>query len=751
MNSERVVRSLDTWAFALLATGLVFLCALPLALEVQQTLAGILLAAMLVLKVFAHNRIAHSVFLTISVVLTLRYIFWRGQGTLPPIDDVASFAVGMLLFVAEVYAVLVHFLGIFICFAPIRRPTPPLPARLDEFPSVDVFIPSYNEDPEILENTLVAARKMRYPAGKLAVYLLDDGGTDEKVGHSDPVKAAAAQERRATLQQLCADTGCVYLTRARNLKAKAGNLSAAFTVTDGDLIAVFDADHTPTADFLEQTVGHFLEDPKLFLVQTPHFFIAPDPLERNLNTFSQMPSENEMFYSVVQLGLDRWNASFFCGSAALLRRSCLAEVGGFHGETVTEDCETALTLHAKGFNSRYVNKPMIAGLQPETFTTFIGQRSRWARGMTQLFMLQNPLFKPGLTLPQRLCYISSMIFWFFSYARILFMLAPLAFLIFDLRIFRANGEQFLTYALPYIVSILVTSRLLYGRVRWPLVSELYEYIQSVFLIRVISRVVLRPRHGHFNVTDKALTHEKDHLSPLAGPFLLTFLLLLLGVVSSVRLAEQSPDQYTIFLVVSLWNLFNLIIAMAALGVVCEGRQVRKAPRIQVASGARLTVGDRVATAVINDASMSGVQFEIVDAGWEGVDFRDKPVALSVTEEAADGQGAADLSVLLDVRRVQRKDGRIAFGARFITGTATAREAIIGIVYAHSHKWESFQAVRRSDPGTVRGIAIFSVLAIRYAVFAVHFAVRSLRTREASRPAAGGGRRTDAVGEEAARP
>ena len=127
------------------------------------------------------------------------------------------------------------------------------------------------------------------------------------------------------MQQLCDDLGVRYLTRARNEHAKAGNLNNGLAHSTGELVAVFDADHAPARDFLTETVGYFAENQKLFLVQTPHFFINPDPLERNLQTFEKMPSENEMFYGIIQRGLDKWDASFFCGSAAVLRRDALAD------------------------------------------------------------------------------------------------------------------------------------------------------------------------------------------------------------------------------------------------------------------------------------------------------------------------------------------------------------------------------------------------------------------------------------------
>ena len=162
--------------------------------------------------------------------------------------------------------------------------------------------------------------------------------------------------------------------------AKAGNLNNGLAHSSGELVAVFDADHAPARDFLTETVGYFGENPKLFLVQTPHFFINPDPLERNLRTFDKMPSENEMFYGIIQRGLDKWDASFFCGSAAVLRREALETTNGFSGVSITEDAETALELHSKGWDSVYVDKPLIAGLQPATFASFIGQRTRWAQG-----------------------------------------------------------------------------------------------------------------------------------------------------------------------------------------------------------------------------------------------------------------------------------------------------------------------------------------------------------------------------------
>jgi cellulose synthase (UDP-forming) len=140
-----------------------------------------------------------------------------------------------------------------------------------ELPDVDVFIPSYDEDPEILAMTVAAARSMDYPVGKLKVWLLDDGGTDQKCADPDPTKARRARSRRRALQILCAELGASYLTRPRNEQAKAGNLNNGLAHSVAPIVVVFDADHVPFRSFLRETIGHFAADPKLFLVQTPMF------------------------------------------------------------------------------------------------------------------------------------------------------------------------------------------------------------------------------------------------------------------------------------------------------------------------------------------------------------------------------------------------------------------------------------------------------------------------------------------------
>jgi cellulose synthase (UDP-forming) len=689
-----------TWL--LLAASVGWLSFQDVGVASQLALATTAVAGLIMMRFFSGSVVVRLFFFAIATFMTLRYTAWRITDTLPAADTI-SFIPGILLFGAELYGIAMYFFGVFVNISPLDRKPIPLPDDERLLPTVDVFVPSYNEDPELLAITLTAARAIRYPAGKLAVYLLDDGGTEQKRNDRDPAKAALAQERHVALQALCARLGVSYLTRPRNEAAKAGNINAALPRTTGELILILDADHVPTQDFLDSTVGHFLRDPKLFLVQTPHFFINPDPIERNLQTWWSMPSENEMFYCAGQRGLDFWNAAFFCGSAALLRRRCLEEIGGIAGVSITEDAETALELHARGYHSVYVAKPMVAGLQPETFAGFIGQRTRWAQGMLQILLLKNPLFKAGLSLPQRICYLSSCVFWLFPIARALFLFLPLTYLFFGMRIYNASLEEFCAYALAHLVCSLMLTNYLFGKVRWPFVSELYEMIQALFLVPALISVLLKPKAPTFKVTAKAETLQRSFVSHLAGPVVAMFCLLVLGAAVGVWRFIHLPLEQENLAIVFGWNLLNLIFIAAALGVVYERRQRRTMPRMPRAQVAELVMGGRAVPAQIEDLSIGGAQLALdLDAAGQS-ELAGRDICLRVAGPEPD----VSHEFPIEIRHALVQGDRITLGTRFCPASDADRARIIALCYGSSAVWSAFQQ-RRQRPRMILGGLLFVI-------------------------------------------
>src|ERR1700723_3752404 len=363
----------------------------------QQIVLGILTVALVIcLDQSSSSYPLPPPLLLVSIFSTFRYGYWRYATTIRFLfapgslsSKLDAFFIALLLF-AETYAFVTLFLGYMQTLWPLRRTPVPLPDDPDLWPAVDLLIPTYNEPLSLVKFTALAAMNIDWPAEKINVYILDDG-------------------KREEFRKFAEDAGVGDRTRDDNKHAKAGNINRALARLDSPYVAIFDCDHVPTRSFMQVTLGWFLRDSKLGMLQTPHHFYSPDPFERNLGQFRTIPNEGELFYGIVQDGNDFWNATFFCGSCAVLRRTALDEIGGIAVETVTEDAHTSLRMQIRGWNTAYINIPQAAGLATESLSSHVGQRIRWARGMIQILRTDNPLFARGLKWPQRICYFNAMV------------------------------------------------------------------------------------------------------------------------------------------------------------------------------------------------------------------------------------------------------------------------------------------------------------------------------------------------------
>ncbi len=706
-NEGRGVWSLwGACALALLVFG-----SAPLDSWAQLAFSVVGLVTIYVLRKIDHPAQTVRLFLLfLGAFISLRYLVWRTCYTIHYHDPVST-VVAILLYLAELYGIIVYFLGIFVNVNPLQREPVPLPEDPATWPTVDIYVPTYNEPSDIIETTLHAAMLIRYPKDKFRVFLLDDGGTKQKLEDKNSEKAFEALSRQVGLKQICESVGVTYMTRERNEHAKAGNLNSAFRQTDGELVLILDTDHVPTAEILEKTVGWFVRDPKIFLVQTPHFFLNADPLEKNLGTFGRMPGEAEMFYNIIQRGLDFWNAAYFCGSAAVLRRTHLQEVGGIAGETITEDCETAIALHAKGYRSAYIGEALVAGLAPETFTGFVVQRMRWAQGMIQIFLLKNPLFLKGLNIPQRLCYFSTCFFWFFSYSRIMFLLAPAPFLLFGLRVYDATWIQFVAYGLPHAIGSIWISNYLFGRSRWTFFSELYELMQCVYTLPAIIRVFLKPRSPTFQVTPKGETLDQDYISPLAGPFYFLVVFTLVCIVVAAGQLFSTHFSFTdspALMVTLFWSCVNLFLLLAAMGVLYERHQLRSNPRVEIRTPASLRVGDGKA---------QGVMLQDFSAGGIGVFVPKPPDAIA----AWLGQGGVIRvprqdgvvhELHIEVRSLFGRRGGTFLGLQFQPRSTEEVRFRVSLLHGSSSRWVEFRKRREGRVSTFRALFFLMELGTR---------------------------------------
>ncbi|QWR76392.1 UDP-forming cellulose synthase catalytic subunit [Candidatus Magnetomonas plexicatena] len=641
-------------------------------------------------------------FMLIASLITLRYLYWRTFETLI-YTDLSDFIGMALLYLAELYGITLHFLSLFVSLWPTENEPVPLPADTSSYPSVDIFIPTYNEPLDLVKVTVIAALQVDYPKDKLNVYVLDDGGTLAR--RINPKISGASWERHYEFRRMAKENGAGYITRERNIHAKAGNLNHAFGHTSSDLILILDCDHVPSKDILMNTVGYFLKDEKLAFVQTPHFFINASTVEKNLDAFADAPAENEMFYRGGQPGLDFWNASFFCGSAAIMRRKYLTEVGGISGETITEDAETALSLHGKGYNSIYYGRPMVCGLSPETFDDFILQRSRWAQGMVQIFILKNPLFIKGLKFYQLICYINDCGFWFFGISRVIFYVAPAAFLLLNLKIFFASTSQVLIYALPHLVCSLILTDYISGKYRWPFFSDLYESVQSIYLFPAVLGVVLNPRSPSFKVTPKGQTSEGESLSKMAVPFLIMTSIMFIAVPVAIIRWVEFPLYRDVIAVTAAWSIFNVILAMASLGAFFERRQVRRHHRLWANYNASvyLPQSNEPFDGKIIDLSLSGASVVLnLSLPLKQLD----EIIIKLTDSYGN-----QYSVRSKIQRIFNRSDHILCGCEFIVSNEEAFKNVVGLVYGDSQRWVDFWNKRKKSPNALSIILILLKLGV----------------------------------------
>ncbi|QQD71679.1 UDP-forming cellulose synthase catalytic subunit [Acidithiobacillus ferrivorans] len=623
MSTHNVLKNLSnsmitiTIAVALIIVWL--LAASPVSTMAEAYIGGSMLAVMISILLIGRKLKFREPWVTplrivsifLAIFLTARYLVWRVEFTIGGFGLISLIA-GLMLFAAEVYSMGFAFLGYFVNVYPRHRTPVPLPADESLLPSVDIVVPTYNEPAELLEVTLLGALNITYPKDKVHLHLLDDGGTNDRC--NKPLIAEQSLARRHVLQELCLKLGIAYHTRVHNDHAKAGNINAALNNLSGELMVILDADHVPTRDFLTKTVGFFLQDKKCFLVQTPHSFINADPIEKNLGIFHDSPPETELFHNVIQTGLDGWNASFFCGSAAVMRRSMLLEVGGIQGDTITEDAETAMILHAKGYHSVFLNESLSIGLQPETVMSFIAQRVRWAQGALQLLYFKNPLTLPGLKLTQRIAYLASFSYWFFPFSRIVTILAPSMFLFFGVMVYDATTEQYVIYGAPYFLSSIIFSDFIYGKIRWPLISDVYEMVQTPLAAPALAATLLRPRKPTFRVTPKGEQMDKDFLTPTVWVQYTLLLIVSVSLITGGWRWFEHPGQRPQLIFTMLWEIINFMIVAAAVGVTLERKQRREEFRIIPVKPipAAMMTGTKKIMVEFIDLSANGARLIVMD-------------------------------------------------------------------------------------------------------------------------------------------
>ncbi len=624
----------------------------------------------------------------VTAVLGLNYIVWRWLFSI----NWDAWWIAIPLVLAETYSLIDSLLFGFTVWRLRRREPPEAPPGL----TVDVFITTYNEPLDLVLTTARAAKAIQYPH---KTWILDDGNRAE-------VREAAEAE------------GIGWITRSADWKdmprhAKAGNLNNALMTTDGEFLVILDADQIPDPLLLHRTLGYFTNE-KMALVQTPQVFV-------NVPDSDPLGSQAPLFYGPIQQGKDGWNAAFFCGSNAIIRREALMQLGvtryvselelALHkalrtsgkviakakknlgpenqrveaaldlvakdlrrvrrrlqkgdgisevtyefqqrvtavtrtlvaadiaafredlasladlgitgldadlegasagtpglavvddgaldqlaqrswsplaaidtvrvliesvnadrgGEaqavmpmatiSVTEDMATCMRLHSLGWESAYHHEKLADGLAPEDLNSMLTQRLRWAQGTIQVMFRENPFAQKGLTIAQKLMYGATMWSYLSGFAAVVYIAAPIIYLIFGILPVDSISTEFFLRLIPFLlVNQLLFAVVGKGVKTWR--GQQYSLALFPVWIRSITSAfgnVYLGRSLDFAVTPKTLQQDAQLRWDLVKPQLWAMGLLVgAAIVGLIRMLTGQADVLGTSVNI-VWVVFDLVI------------------------------------------------------------------------------------------------------------------------------------------------------------------------------------------------
>lgn len=460
----------------------------------------------------------------------------------------------------------------------------------DQLPTVDVFLPTFNEGMEVIERSILGCLHLDWPKEKLKVWVLDDG-------------------KREWLKEFCEEVGAGYIRRQEWVHAKAGNLNHAFEVTNGEFIAIFDADFVPFRNFLYRSVG-FFTDPKIAILQTPQHFFNKDYVQTNLHLHDSAPDDQRLFFDIMMPARDGWDAAFWCGSCSVTRRIAMVETGGVPTQSITEDLTTTLVLLRHGYITRYLNEKLSHGLAPESLASLLTQRKRWCRGTIQtMFMKVGPL-GAGLRFIHRLMFFPW--HWLISpFTRVFSFIIPIIFLWTGAPALVINHyTELINFHFPaYLMNLFVTLWLA-PQHYIPLLSSSISSLEAVQVIPTILKSLFTPFVKDFGVTPKG-NLGRPNLEKKSYPFtfwvsLILLILTVIGMLINITPESSPVSEGGFFPIAAIWATMNVLMLGIMAMTSIEHPRPRTDERFYINEKASLTIKGQTLPITMHNISLGGV-------------------------------------------------------------------------------------------------------------------------------------------------
>jgi cellulose synthase (UDP-forming) len=551
-----------------------------------------------------------------TLVLGFSYLHWRWAHSLNPaalwfavplvLAETLSF-VGTTLFVVNMWAnkdaektAPVHFLS----------DIEDLDGRPDRPVKIDVFIASYNEDVEMVRHSIVDAKKMTYPFADvdIRIYILDDGRRDGRDPAKENMKTVAMEEG---VGYFIREHNMGY--KAGNLKNALERTNGdLFAIFDADTRAFPEFLVHTTGYFSKKKVA-WVQTPQWFYDLTEGENMS-SLLKRKLKLSNKyltragdflfgkiivnediFGNDPRLFYDVILRKRNFYNAAFCCGAGSVHRREAVMGLAvkdfsdgirklesklrrhrkdshQIHAETkafameqeiipfkfhASEDIYTSIMLHSDKENKwQSVHHPDIECkmLSTQDLDSRIKQYSRYATGSLDIAFRDNPFFKKGLSLGQKLCYFNTIWSYFAPLWIIVFLLSPIVFFFTLVSPVSAYSIDFFKHFLPFQIMNTITITL--GC--WGISTKRGNqyYISSFWYMLMALVSTARGKKVKFNVTPKSghIAQNAQHIWPHITIIGLT----VLGIAYNIGLLMVGHHPTASgFAANTFWCLFNI--------------------------------------------------------------------------------------------------------------------------------------------------------------------------------------------------
>jgi cellulose synthase (UDP-forming) len=463
-----------------------------------------------------------NMLLLLNSIVAIIYISWWFS-----FNHILNIYIYSLLFFGEIYHVIMA-LGFWFTIWQRKRNDYIVSLKNNE--SVIIFITVAGEPVDVVEETVRAAKEIDYSNFKVCI--LNDG-------------YLAKKDNWEEIEKLAKRLGVRSITRKSGSGAKAGNINNGLKQTSSDFIVILDADMVPNKDFLSKLMPYFKDD-KVAFVQSPQYY-----KNQNKNEITQGSWEQQnFFFGPIMRGKNNLNSAFLCGTNVVIRRKAIEEVGGINEKSIAEDFLTSFYLHKKKWKSIYYPNVLCEGLAPEDLLSYYKQQHRWARGSLEILFRYNPFFRFGFTLPQRIQYFLSSLYYFNGLIVLIDIITPLLFLYFGIQPVSTSTQIFALFFIPYMFLNLYTLYLISnGSITFRAIS----FSQSSFFLQLSALFsLITGRDTKFEVTSKRQRQGKFIF--LVYPHLIYTILALIGIGINFSKFGTSPAVTTN----SAWAIFNVI-------------------------------------------------------------------------------------------------------------------------------------------------------------------------------------------------